>query len=458
MKIPQELQHLPRTGQPALLNAASYWLQVDRFTDRLAELGDRFVVTMPGTGAWAGLTHPKDIENVFRAPSGVVHLGEALRMLSPHELVLGPAALTSLDGERHLRKRRQLLPLFHGEALKRYEPTIEAKARELAAGWPVGEPAEASGYAQRVALEVIMAGIFGITDGGRLNRLRAAILDLMAEVASRRFLLEMAISNARNDHFERPFPRIEGHKAAIDAIVHEEIAARGDDPDGDGRDILGRLLAARDEAGRRMETQEICDDMRTLLLAGHDTTGATIAWVLERLVHEPGALREATRTVRNGEDAYLDAVIHETLRLRSVFPFSVRLTKQPLELDGLTVPAETLVIPYIALVHRRADIYPDPLAFRPERFLGTRPGSYTWIPFGGGIRRCVGASLAMLETHIVIRTLLQEFDLHAVHPRPEAIKRRTIVITPGRGALVTATPTRASASNQAGEGLPTTTM
>ena len=437
MEIPEELRGLPRTRRPALINAAQHWFRIGRFTDHLEPLGDRFVVRMPGTGVWLGLTHPDDIEKVFRAPGSAVHLGEALRMVSPHELVLGPTALTSLDGEPHHAQRRALLPIFRSDALRRYEPAIEAKARDLARAWLVDRPTAALPYAQRVTLEIIMTVIFGVTDQGRLDRLRRAVVDLMNEGGSRRFVFQMAIAQARKDHYERPFPRIERPKAAIDAIVREEIADRRQARDAEHRDVLGHLLAHRDEAGRSMSESEICDQLRVMLIGGHDTTASTIAWAIERITHTPSVLSEVERTVRDGDESYLDAVILETLRLRPAFPFTIRLTKEPLHLDGLTVPAETFVVPYITLVHRRADIYPDPLAFRPERFLGTRPGSYSWIPFGGGIRRCIGAPLATLEARIVLRTLFQDLDIRAAQPESEAIKRKAVVVVPAHGARTT---------------------
>jgi cytochrome P450 len=438
MEIPEELRALPRTRRPALLNAAQHWFRIGHFTDHLEPLGDRFVVRMPGTGVWLGLTHPDDIEKVFRAPGSAVHLAEALRMASPHELVLGPTALTSLDGERHLAQRRALLPIFRSDALRRYEPAIEARARDLARTWPVDRPTAALPYAQRVTLEIIMAVIFGVNNPGRVDRLRRAVLDLMREGGTRRFQLQMAISQVRKDHYERPFPRMERLKAAIDAVVREEITDRRHARDSDHRDMLGHLLAYRDEAGRPMSGSEICDQLRLMLIAGHDTTAATIAWAIERIAHTPAVLREVERRVRDGDESYLDAVIQETLRLRPVFPFTVRLTKQPLHLDRLTVPPETFVVPYITLVHRRPDIYPDPHAFRPERFLGKRAGSYSWIPFGGGIRRCIGAQVATLEARIVLRTLFQELDIRAVQPESEGIKRRAVVVVPAHGGQTTA--------------------
>ena len=191
-----------------------------------------------------------------------------------------------------------------------------------------------------------------------------------------------------------------------------------------------------------MSEPQIYEQLRLMLIAGHDTTAATIAWAIERIAHTPSVLSEVERTVRGGDESYLEAVILETLRLRPVFPFTVRLTKQPLHLDGLTVPSETFVVPYITLVHRRPDIYPDPHAFRPERFVGSQPGTYTWIPFGGGIRRCLGASLAMAEQKIVLSTVARRTDMVAPDPRPEGARQRNVTMIPRHGARVLVTKRR----------------
>jgi cytochrome P450 len=438
MRLDPAISALPRERLPAIANAARYWLDIGGFIDRLEHLGDRFVVTMPGSGPWVCMTHPRDIEVLFRSDSEAAYFGEALRMLSPHELVLGPANLTSLDGPEHLAKRRLLLPAFHGESLKRYEAAIEEKAHEAAARWPVGPQAESMPETARVTLEIIMAAIFGVTQQARLDRLRAAVMALNDEIGSRRFLLQTAISTARNDGFSRPFSRIEARKTAVDAVVLEEIAERRAGPHHDQRDVLASLLAVRDEHGQGLGNAEICDQMRLMLLGGHDTTAATISWILDLITHNPLALRELEDTVRAGSDEYLTAVIQESLRLRPVFPFTVRLAKKPLEFDGLTIPPGTLVVPFIALVHRRPDIYPDPLAFKPERFLDSRPGSYSWIPFGGGMRRCIGAAMAQLEATIIIRTLVQELDLRPAHPRCERLGRHSVLTVPADGGTTIA--------------------
>ncbi len=197
------------------------------------------------------------------------------------------------------------------------------------------------------------------------------------------------------------------------------------------------FLRARDEHDAPMPDHELCDAMRTLLLGGHETTASTLTWILERVTRHPDVLARLQAAALDGDDDYIDAVIKETMRLRPVFPITARLATEPFELSDLTIPAGTLVIPHITLVHRRPDLYPDPLAFRPERFLDTRAGTYTWIPFGGGPRRCIGAAFSLLETRIVLRTILRHAHLMPTDKRSERVARHTITIVPSGGGTVT---------------------
>ena len=240
---------------------------------------------------------------------------------------------------------------------------------------------------------------------------------------------------------------MEARKAAVDAIVLEEIAERRTGEGTGGDDVLRRLLAVRDEQGEGLSDLDLCDQMRLMLIGGTDTTATTIAWAIDLITHNPRVLRELKRSVKAGEDAYLTAVVQETLRMRPAFPFTVRITKEPLELDGLTVPDGTIVAPFITLVHRRPDIYPDPFEFRPERFIGSRPGTYSWIPFGGGRRRCIGASMAQLESTIVLRSLIEELDLQPAVEEPARIGRHSVIAVPENGAPVLAARPRRSTGN-----------
>ncbi|HKG38094.1 MAG TPA: cytochrome P450 [Conexibacter sp.] len=428
---------VPRLRTPALVNAAEYWLRPDRFAHRCQPLGDRFLVAMPGWRPWLCLTHPDDIKRVFTADTDVLRLGAALTRGSPHALVLGPTGLTNVDGAEHMRSRRMQLPPFHGEALVKHQAVMERKAQETLERWPYGRATRADAHMQAISLEVIIAVVFGVTDPDRVERLRAATLALMRIASSRRFLLQTIVVTARNKGWDGGFRRVRRATAAIDAIVLEEVAERRRAGDLGQDDVLGMFLRARDEDGMPMPDAELCDAMRTLLLGGHETTASTLAWILERVSRHPAELARLEAAALDGDDDYIDAVVKEAMRLRPVFPITARLASAPFELGDLTIPTGTLVVPHITLVHRRPDLYPDPLAFRPERFLDTRAGTYTWIPFGGGPRRCLGAAFSLIETRIVLRTMLRHAHLVPTRRPSERIARHTVTIVPAHGATIT---------------------
>jgi cytochrome P450 len=431
------MSDLPRLRTPALFNAAEYWLAPERFARRCQPLGDRFLVAMPAGEPWLCLTHPDDIKRVFTADTGVLRLGAALAKNSPHPLVLGPAGLTNVDGDEHLRRRRMQLPPFHGRALEGYAAVMERRTEEVLARWPSGAPTRAEPHLQAISLEIIMAVVFGVTDPGRAQRLRDATLALMREGNSRHFLAQTIVATMRDRGWDGGFRRMRRRMAAVDAIVLEEVAERRAAGDLDQDDVLGMFLRAADEQGAPMPDAELCDAMRTLLLGGHETTASTLAWILERVTRHPAELARLQTAARAGDDDHLDAVIKEAMRLRPVFPITGRLAAEDFVLGDLTIPAGTLVVPQITLVHRRPDLYPDPLAFRPQRFLDERPGTYTWIPFGGGPRRCLGAAFSLLEMRIVLRTMLRDARLLPTRRRAERVARHTVTIAPARGATVT---------------------
>ena len=444
----QTLTDVPRLRRPAIINAAEYWLAPERFARRCEDLGDRFLVPMPATGPWLCLTDPEDIKRVFTADTDVLRLGAALAKGSAHHLVLGPTGLTNLDGAEHMSKRRMQLPPFQGHALTNYQETIERKTEETLARWPYGHPTPSQPHMQAITLEVIMATVFGVTDPARVERLRAATLALLREGHSKRFFLQTMIATSRENGWDRPFPRIRHATATVDTIVMEEVAGRRTSGDLDGDDVLGLFLRTHDEQGLQMSDGEICDAMRTLLLGGHDTTASTLTWVLERVSRHPDALARLEATVLDGDDDYLDAVIKEAMRLRPVAPLTVRLAAEPFELAGLTVPAGTMVVPYITLVHRRPDLYPEPLTFDPERFLHTRAGTYTWIPFGGGPRRCLGAAFSLNEARIILRTILRHARLEPSRRPPERVSRRNVFVVPARGGRITLQPRTPDANDR----------
>jgi cytochrome P450 family 135 len=435
----QALTDVPRLRRPAVVNAAQYWLAPEQFARSCQRLGDRFLVPMPATGPWLCLTDPEDIKRVFTADTDVLRLGAALAKASAHHLFLGPTGLTNLDGAEHMRKRRMQLPPFHGHALTRYHETMERKTEEALARWPYGRPTPSQPHMQAIALEVIIATVFGVTDPERVERLRSATLALLREGHSRRFFLQTMIATSRQNGWDRPFPRIRRAIDAVDAIVMEEVTHRRREEKLDGEDVLGMFLRTPDDQDH-LSDSEICDAMRTLLLGGHDTTAYTLTWVLERVSRHPDALTRLEGAALDEDDEYLDAVIKEGMRLRPAFPLTARLATEPFELSGLTIPSGTMVVPYITLVHRRPELYPDPLTFRPERFLDTRAGTYTWIPFGGGPRRCIGAAFSLTEARIVLKTILRHARLEPTRRRAERVAHRNVLIAPAHGGRITLQP------------------
>jgi cytochrome P450 len=291
---------------------------------------------------------------------------------------------------------------------------------------------------QAITLEVIMRAIFGITDSARLDRLRVllrALLDWSA-VPWRLLLSGLLADRMAANRWER---QLEALLDPVDDALFEEIAHARADPRIDERDdILALLVQARHEDGTPMTRRELRDELMTLLLAGHETTATSLAWALERLLRHPPALARLREELEAGSEDYLEAVIKETLRLRPVLPLVGRRLTAPLELGGYVIPAGEVVAPCIYLVHRRADIYSEPDRFLPERFLDGAPGvgPYTWIPFGGGVRRCLGASFATFEMKVVLRTLAQRVTLRAVGSDSETVRRRAITFSPSRGAEV----------------------
>jgi cytochrome P450 len=293
---------------------------------------------------------------------------------------------------------------------------------------------------QEVTLEVIMRAVFGVTGQQELQHLRTVLLELLDwTMAPQRFALLALLPPARIEQYA-PFRRV---LDPVDEALLGEIRRRRAAEDlAEREDILSLLLQARDEDGEGLTDAELRDELLTLLVAGHETTATALGWAFERLLRHPQALADATEDARSGDGQYLDAVAKETLRLKPVLPIVARRLAEPVTLGGVDLPAGADVAPCIYLVHHREDVYPEPDAFRPERFLGVKPGTYTWLPFGGGIRRCIGASFALFEMQVVLGAVLRSVELHAVDPASERTARRTITLVPGRGAQ--AVPSRAA--------------
>ncbi len=399
-----------------------------------ARYGDVFTIRFVAGERWVVLAHPDHVREVFTGPADVLRAGEANRVLLP---IVGRGSTLLLDGAEHLRHRRMLLPPFHGERMQAYRDAMtEATEREVAS-WRPGEALQLAPAMQRITLDVILRTVFGVSTSAEVARLRDLLLAMLEfTVQPRRLVLLSLLGGERLARL----PSLERVLAPVDAALRAEIARRRASDDlADRDDVLSLLLQARDEDGRGLTDAELRDELVTLLVAGHETTASALAWAFERLMRHPEALARAA-----AEPEYADAVVTETLRLRPVLALVVRRLREPMTLAGVDLPAGAEVAPAAYLIHRRPDLYPDPDAFRPERWLdGTKPGTYTWLPFGGGVRRCLGASFALVEMQTVLRAVLASTRLRPVDAASERTRRRAITLTPARGAL--AVPERVAA-------------
>jgi cytochrome P450 family 135 len=410
----------PRAAQMAAWLARPLWFA----SQCRARYGDTFTVTVEQR-PWVMLCDPAAIREVFTAPADLMHAGDANEILRP---MLGPSSVLLLDDAAHMHQRKLMLPAFHGERLQRYrEIMVDATERALA-GWRPGDALALRPHAQAITLEVIVRAVFGVEAGAANHRLKALLSDVLDRLTRVRRMVVIAAAGPNHPRIVALFRR---ELAAVDAELYRLIAERRAAPDlAERDDVLSMLLLARDESGAGLSDSELRDELMTLLVAGHETTANSLAWAFERLARTPGGLE------RVAEDPdYAEAAVRETLRLRPVIALVARRLTRDAQIAGRLLPARAVLTPCILLVHRRADIYPDPDAFRPERFLEHAPGTYTWIPFGGGVRRCVGATFAQMEMQVVLRTIAQRVRLEAVG-EPEPVRRRAITLVPARGGEV----------------------
>jgi cytochrome P450 family 135 len=378
---------------------------------------------------------PESIKQVFRGPPEQLHAGEANAPLGP---VVGARSVLLLDGAEHLRQRRLMLPPFHGERMRQYASVMVEAADRAIDAWPVGKPFTLLPWMQSLTLDVIMSAVFGVEEGPRSEELKRRVRALMDPVGTRPGLLLMVLSGGR---FGAPteMQQFQERRRLLDELIYDEIAQRRTAPDLDQRqDVFSMLLLARDEDGSAMSDQELRDELVTLLVAGHETTATGLGWAFELLLRNRSVLERLRSALAEDDRSYLEAVVKETLRVRPVVPGIGRVVRGgPFEVGGFLIPEGIEINPSIAAVHRRADHYPEPRAFKPERFLGPdAPDTYTWVPFGGGTRRCLGASFATFEMQVVIRRVLERASLKAVGPRPEKGFRRGVTIVPRRGVRV----------------------
>jgi cytochrome P450 len=415
----------------------AFWTRPLAFLERCrARYGSRFTLRLLTAPPFVILSNPDEIKEVFTAPADVLHPGEGARVLEP---VVGQNSVILLDEEAHMEQRKLMLPAFHGERVARLSDLVAAVAEREVAGWPEDTATELHPLLQRLTLEIVLRAVFGLDPGPRLDGLRDRLSAMLA-FGDRFISVIPPPSGGRAEKvLERvgPFASYVRLQREADELLFELLderragAERRDD-------VLAMLLEARHGDGSPMSDQELRDELMTLLVAGHETTASALAWAFERISRHPGVLDALEAELRGGEDeAYLTATIYETLRRRPVLPnVAPRIAQRPVEIGGRSYPAGVGLVPCAYLVHHDPSIYPDPYAFRPERFLDQQPGTYTWIPFGGGRRRCLGSSFAMLEMKQVLRAVLRARKLRVVSDGFERPQRRNITIKPGRGGVV----------------------
>ena len=418
----------PGPRAPRAVQTLAWWTRsVPLFERCRARYGKRFTLRLLQSPPFVHLSDPAEVKEVFRAPPDVLHPGEGARALEP---VVGANSVILLDESAHLSQRKLMLPAFHGERMEALTGLLEEVTEREVAAWPLGEPFELHPRLQALTLEVILRAVFGLDEGERLDSLRDRLTRIL-EFGSHPASLIPFLQRGRvwNEY-------VRG-RDEVDALLFDLVDERRAAGDGDERDdVLTMLLAARHEDGSPMSKQEIRDELMTLLVAGHETTASELSWAFERLARTPRVVGELKAAVdsRDG-DAYLTATAQETLRHRPVLPQAApRLVIQPVEIGGFTYPEGVCLAANSYLIHHDPAIYPDPYEFRPERFLDEAPGTYTWIPFGGGRRRCLGASFAMLEMKVVLRAVFARAEPVPSSGVTEGARRRSITLSPRRGA------------------------
>jgi cytochrome P450 family 135 len=429
----------PEPSSPPLVQTLKWAFRPLPFMQQCRErYGDNFSVKFLGfESPMVMISDPAAIKALYTERSHGLPPGRNVFL----EPVLGSRSLLLLEGTDHLAHRKLMLPAFHGERMRSYEPLVEEIVGAEIDSWPLDERFAIHPRMQAVTLDIILRVVFGVAEGPRLQHLRDRLTRILEETSSTFTQLRVLVSRrfGRGD----PLARFQEALRAVDELLYAEISERRATGDFEERgDILSLLMAARFEDGTEMTDVDLRDQLMTLLLAGHETTATALAWTFDLLLRHAAPMARLRDSLAAGEDDYLRATIAESLRLRPVVPVAGRRLGKDLTVDGLELPAGTDVTPAIWLAHTRADVYPEPFAFRPERFLDQAPDTYAWVPFGGGIRRCLGASFAEFEMRIVLREVLTRCELRKADPAPERIGRRNITLSPRDGTPVVLTARR----------------
>jgi cytochrome P450 len=432
----------PGPTAPPLLQVLR-WVQWPLpFLDECAQrFGETFTLRFPSTPPIVMFAHPDAIKTIFTGDEEDLRAGEANYRLEP---ILGKHSLLTLDGHEHLRERRLLQPPFHGDRMLAYGAVMRDIAAAAVDRWPAGRPFAVHPEMQGVTLDVILRTVFGLDEGPTKRDLRAALLDLLNLGANPQLLLAAQQSNGNG---ARPAERFFAARERVDRLLFAEIAARRLADVTDRPDILSLLVQATYENGRPLEDQALRDELMTILLAGHETTATSLAWAVSHVLAHPEVRARIADELRELGPApldpqrvtrleYLDAVCRETLRLTPIIPLVGRRLTRPMRIGGVDLPAGVVAAPCIYLAHRRPERWPEPERFRPERFLETKPTPYEFLPFGGGVRRCLGMAFALVEMKIVLAEVLTRVELRAAPGYQVRVVRRSVTLAPSEGMPV----------------------
>ncbi|MEH2304932.1 cytochrome P450 [Nostoc sp.] len=442
LKTPSLLQKIQWVANPVsfMENAAQQY--PDIFTAEVIGFGDTVVF----------VNHPQAIKEIFTNDrKKFIFVGEGNRVFEP---LAGEYSLLMLNGERHKRRRQLIMPSFHGERMRAYGSLISNLTEQVLSQLPLNKPFLARTAMQEISLQIILQAIFGLHEGGyyyEIKRLMTLLLDLFGSPLTSSFLFFPFLQQDLGAW--SPWGWFLRQRQQIYELLYAEIAQRREQPNPDRVDILSLLMSARDEAGNPMTDQELRDDLMTLIIAGHETVATAMAWglywihhlpeVRDKLLQELDSLGDFPDPMRIFQLPYLTAVCNETLRIHPVTMFAFpRLVQEPCELLGHPLASGTLLLPSIYLTHQREDLYPQPQQFKPERFLKHEFSAYEFLPFGGGVRRCIGEALAIFEMKLVLAKVLSGYQLNLVGKRPERPQRRGFALAPANGVKMVVTGRR----------------
>ena len=422
---------------PSIAYAAEYWLAPERFFARTTRLGDRFLLNLPGAVDALCVTNPEDVRQVFTASNSVLQLTPAMDRFTPHHAVFGENTLISMEGKQHATNRRYASPPFHGKALKSYEAAMVRLTEKALASWPMGEEVSFRDRTGPIALDIVAEVIFGVTDEQRAVRVRDAAIAWLDSIRSTRLAIQTAWATTRGGKWTGNYDVITNRRLAVEALVQEEIDERrrsGNDP---SDDVLGIMLGVRDDEGHPLPDIALREQIAGLLIAGYETTSQSLSWLGNEIIRQPELLDRLTESAQGDDPEWLDATIYEVLRMHPPVMFNLRYVAEPFSFDdGVELAPGRIIMPFTYAVHRRPDLYPEPDRFLPERFLGKRPKTSEWIPFGGGTRHCLGAAFSLLELRVILRTILRHKRLRVATTPVEPPVRMNISLVPKHGARV----------------------